>query len=189
MSMDLKSFRSYSEHDVVNLYSTMEGNITKGTAVEYVVALADTQNSYGDQLSNVPQYAYSADYVVNWKVQGAASGSNKVAGILLKDVATQILDPWTVDARFVDPAKLAEKQVVPSGRAVPFLKRGILTFTGLDTSAGTPAPGTGLYVSNSGNGIIATGPSVTPVGVQRIGTVMTSSGAYGSVVAFIDCNR
>lgn len=189
MSMDLKSFRAYDEHEVVNLYSTMEGVLTKGTAVEYVVAASDTQNSYGDQLSNVPQYAYSADYVVNWKVQGAQSGSVKVAGILLKDVAVQILDPWTIDARFVDPAKLAEKQVVPSGRAVPFLKRGTLTFTGLDTSAGAPAPGSGLYISNSGGGVLAVGSPITPVGVQRIGTCMTTSGAYGSVVAFINCDR
>ena len=189
MSMDLKSFRAYDEHDVVNLYSTMEGSLSKGSAVEYVVASSDTQNSYGDQLSNVPQYAYSADYIVNWKVQGAQSGSVKVAGVLLKDVATTILDPWTVDARFVDPAKLAEKQVVPSGRAVPFLKCGILTFTGLDMSAGVPNVGSGLYVSNSGAGIIAVGSPVTPAGIQRLGTVMTSSGAYGSVVAYIHIDR
>ena len=158
--------------------------MNKGTLVEYVTADLDNQNGFGDSFSNTPAYGFSSDYVVNWKVQAATSGSKKVAGILLKDVVTTINDPWTVDARFVDPAKLAEKQVVPSGRAVPFVTKGIFEVVGLDTSAGAAGPGSGLFVSNSGNGILAVGNAGTTAG--RIGTVLTSAGAASGVIVRIN---
>lgn len=180
--MDLKPFRSYDEHDVINLYSTMEGYLQKGSVVQYVpgVASPDNQNSFGVALSNVPSYAYSNDYVVNWKVTAATSGSKTIAGILLKEVVTNINDPWTVDARFVDPAKLAEQQRIPSGRAVPFATYGTFEVTGLDTSAGYADAGSGLVISNSGGGILAVASASTSAG--RLGTVLSQSGSNGGVI-------
>lgn len=182
--MDLKKFRSFDAHDIIELYSTMEGALSKGTIVEYVSADPGNQNGYGVGFANVPGYAFSSDYVVNWKVQAAVSGSKKIAGMLLKDVATTIYDPWAVDARFVPEEKLAEKQIVPSGRAVPFVTRGLFEVTGYDTSSGYAAAGSGAYVSNSGAGIIAVGNPVTDLRI-KIGTFMAQSGLNGSVLVRI----
>lgn len=181
--MNLLKFRNYDEHDVINLYSTVEGTLSKGTLLEYVTADPDNHNGFGDTFSNVPGYAFSKDYVVNWKVQAAAAGSQKIAGLLLHDVVTTINDPWSIDARFVDPAKLAEKQAVVSGRAVPFVTQGYFEISGIDTLSGAPGPGSGAYLSASGNGLIAVGNANTTVDIRpRVGTFMTSSGAYGGVV-------
>lgn len=181
MSMDLKKFRQFNAHDVIELYSTMEGVLNKGTIVEYVSANPDSQNGYGLGFANVPGYAWSADYVVNWKVQAAPSGSVKLAGMVLKDVVTFLYDPWQVDARFAPEEKLAEKQVIPSGRAVPLVTRGFFEITGYDTSAGYPAAGSGAYVSNSGAGIIAVGNPKTDTRT-KIGVFMTQSGNNGAAL-------
>src|ERR1039458_2522098 len=161
--MNLKAYRSWEPHDEINLYSTLEGYLTKGSLVQPVpgTAVNDNQNGFGLPFANVPGYAVSAAYVVNWKVTAATSGSQTAFGILLYDVVTNLTDPWLQAAIFVDPAKLAEKQVVASGRAVPFATKGIFEVTGIDTTAGYPDNGTGAYVSNSGLGLIATGPSKT----------------------------
>lgn len=181
--MNLLKFRNYEEHDVINLYSTMEGALTKGTVLEYVSADPDNQNGFGETFSNVPGYAFSKDYVVNWKVQTASAYSKKIAGLLLHDVVTTITDPWSIDARFVDPAKLAEKQMVVSGRAVPFVTRGWFEVSGIDTTSGAPAPGSGAYLSNSTPGTIACGNTSNTGEVRvRIGTFMTSTGVNGGVV-------
>lgn len=184
--MNLLKFRNYDEHDVINLYSTAESPINKGTILEYHVANPDNHNGFGDTFANVPGYAFSKDYIVNWKVKVATAYSKKIAGMLLHDVVTNITDPWTLDARFVDPAKLAEKQMVVSGRAAPFVTRGYFEVSGIDISSGSagPGPGTGACLSHSGNGMIATYNPAGDIGDlrPRIGTFMTSSGANGGVV-------
>lgn len=186
----LLKYRNYDEHNVINLYSAMEGALPKGTIVEYVSADFDNQNGYGVTLSNTPGYAFSQDYVVNWKIQAAQSNSKKVAGITLHEVATTINDPWSVDARFVDPAKLAEKQIVVSGRALPFATRGWFEVSGFDATSGAPAPGSGAYISNSGGGLLAVGnPNLTGETRTRVGTFMTSSGIYGGVIFAFNPNN
>jgi len=192
--MDLKKFRQFNAHDVVELYSTNEAALTKGSIVEFVSAAPDTQNGFGPGFAGVPNYAWSADYEVKWKVKAAVSGSTKVAGMLLKEVVQYIFDPWQVDARFVAEEKLAEKQVIPSGRAVPYVTRGFFEITGYDTSAGYPGPGSGAYVSNSGAGLIAVGNQSTTIDTAtyggfarpRIGTFMTSSGSNGASLIKLD---
>lgn len=179
----LLKYRNYEEHDVINLYSTLEGALPKGTILEYVSADPDNQNGFGDSFANTPGYAFSKDYVVNWKVQAATANSKKVAGILLHDVITTMVDPWAVDSRFVDPAKLAEKQMVISGRAVPFVTKGWFEVSGIDTLSGLAGAGSGAYLSHSGAGTLAVGNPNTTLDVRtRVGTFMTSSGLNGAVV-------
>jgi hypothetical protein len=181
---NLTKIRVYEEHEVINLYSTIEGDLPKGAILEYVTADPDNHNGFGVSFGNVPSYAISKDYVVNWKVQAAPAYSKKIAGILLDTVVTNLTDPWTLDARFADPAKLAEKQLVPSGRAIRFVSRGYFEVSGIDMSSGSagPGPGSGVYLSHSGNGTIAVGNPAGDIGDlrPRIGTWMTSTGANGS---------
>jgi len=177
--MNLKPFRDTSAHEVINLFATVEGDLTKGTVVEYVSAALDNQNGYGDSFNGAPSYAWSHDYVVNWKVQAATSGSTKVAGVITKDVVSTVSDPWTVDARFVSEEKLAEKQIIPSGRAVPFITRGVLRVVGF---SGVPGPGSGIVVANVGQGIMQVS---APNASNQIGKFITSSGADGSAIVRI----
>ncbi len=184
--MNLLKIRQWDEHDVVNLYSTADSPINKGTIVEYITANPDDHNGFGETFGNVPSYAFSKDYVVKWKVNPAAAYSKKIAGMLQYDVITNFTDPWTLDARFADPAKLAEKQMVISGRAVPFVTRGLFEVSGIDISSGShgPGPGTGACLSHSGQGLIATCNPAGDIGDlrPRIGTFMTISGSNGGVL-------
>lgn len=195
--MDLKKFRQFDARDVIELYSTNEAALTKGSLVEYVPGSTwDTHNGFGPGFNFVPGYAWSADYEVKWKVRAAQSGSRAVAGLLLKEVVQYIFDPWQIDARFAPEEKLAEKQVIPSGRAVPFVTRGLFEITGYDTSAGYPGAGSGAYVSNSGAGIVAVGHRDATIDANqyggtgsaraRVGTFLTSSGANGSALFRLD---
>ena len=181
---NLTKIRTYEEHEVINLYSTMEGDLPKGTIVEYVSADPDNQNGFGVSWGNVPSYAISKDYGVNWKIQAAPAYSKKIAGILLDTVVTNLTDPYTLDARFADPAKLAEKQLVVSGRAVRFVARGHFSVSGIDVSSGSagPGPGSGVVLSHSGNGIMAVSNPAGDIGDlrPRIGTWMTATGVNGS---------
>ena len=52
--MNLKKYRSWEPHDEINLYSTMEGYLNKGTLVEYFSAVNDNQNGFGVGFANVP---------------------------------------------------------------------------------------------------------------------------------------
>lgn len=187
--MNLLKLREVEAHDIVNLYSTMEGALSKGTVLEYVSADPDNHNGYGVTFANTPSYAFNKDYVVNWKVQAAPSGSRKIAGVLLYDVVTNITDPWVLDARFAPLEKLAEKQIVISGRAVPFARRGRFEVSGIDSSSGAPAPGNGIYLSASGAGLMATGPANTTLDVRpRVGTCLAQSGIWGGVYIDFDVN-
>lgn len=191
--MNLLKLRQWDEHDVVNLYSTADGNINKGTIVEYITANPDDHNGFGDSFANVPTYAFSKDYVVKWKVNPAGAYSKKIAGMLLYDVVTTFTDPWSLDARFADPAKLAEKQMVISGRAVPYVTRGFFEVSGIDISSGSagPGPGTGAVLSHSGAGLIATSNPAGDIGDlrPRIGTFMSISGANGGVILKLAINN
>lgn len=145
---NLKPFRDYSEHDVINLFAFSGASADKGTVVVANgqginlkdATLVDNISPYGNTVS--------ANLTVPWTVAAAPSGTTKgqIVGLLLKDVRT--LDE-NGERLLFNPRKAAEMDVVISGQAAPILTQGIVLFSGI---VGTPAYGSGAAVSDAGNG-------------------------------------
>lgn len=172
--MTLKPFRDYSEHEVLNLYALNEGSGNKGQFVSLLTFDPDNHNGYGAKLPGTPDYAFSADYIVNARVKLAASGARAI-GMMLYD--TRVYLPYmNMPANLADPVRLAEQQVVPSGRAVPILVRGMVEVGGF---SGVPGPGSGAYVSNTTPGDLQVG---LPGAAGQVGTWLSSSGVDGHAI-------
>ena len=145
---NLKPFRDYDEHDVVNLFAVNSANLNKGTVV---VAEGDGLNLDQplamDNLSSIGN-AVSSQFNVPWTVAAAPSGSAKgeILGLTLKDVKT--FDENGEQLRF-NPRKAAEMDVIISGQACPVLTKGLVL---VGDVVGSPAFGSGAAVSDAGDG-------------------------------------
>ncbi len=184
----LKPFRDYDEHEVVNLFATQEGVLDRGTFVQFVHFDPDAHNAFGAIMPGLPTIAYTYDYVVNARVQAASGVTNTsgvvtgaatgVLGLTLFDVRVNL--PYlNMPANLADPVRLAEQNVVPSGRAVPILKRGIVE---INSFSGSPFPGLKAVVGPTGS-LIVTGQTVTPA----VGTWLSQSGADGYALLQVHC--
>jgi hypothetical protein len=180
MAHNLRPFRDYSEHDVVN-YFTFSGNaesasvvLTKGAVVKVegagfqpystgllgsnpIESIGAVGASYGNVLSD--RYGSTA------KVSLAASGDLPL-GLTLLDIRE--LDENGEKLVF-NPRKAAEMNVVISGQSVPVLTRGVVLFSGVTANAGDVA-----YLAAGANGNITAGSSL-PVGAPKVGKFLGTS--------------
>jgi hypothetical protein len=145
---NLKPFRDYDEHDVINLFAVNAVSANKGTVVtadSVGVNLKDASS-----LDNLSSYGntLSAQFNVPWTVSPAASGAAKgaIVGLLLKDVRK--VDENGEQLIF-NPRKAAEMDVIISGQACPILTKGLVLVNGI---VGTPGFGSGAAVSDAGGG-------------------------------------
>ena len=154
MAINLKPFRVYDEHDVVNLYA-YSGTISidAGTSVPkgtLVKVQGDGWMNTDDptEMLGSPGASYngtvSQRYGTTAKVAMTSSG-NVALGALLHSVAE--VDENGELLKF-NPRKAAEMEVALSGQTVPVLTRGVLLYTG--DSIGTVTPGTKLYAGDNG---------------------------------------
>jgi hypothetical protein len=171
--MNIKPFRDYDEHEVINLYAFNGSSATKGTFVELTSLNPSDYQGWSDVNAGANiDGTWSKRYNVKARVSNAASGSAKVLGMLLYDVTDT--DENGQQLRFIEKYKKDAMCVVESGEAVPILTRGIVELNGF---AGTPAPGSGGFVSNAGDGSIYVGlPSATGV---KVGKFLSTTGADG----------
>lgn len=156
--MNIKPFRDYDEHEVINLFAVSGASVNKGTFVTalgsgFVPGAASTYDDNSD-IDNV----FSARFNVPHLLKAAPSGTKKAAvlGLLLKDVRT--VDENGYPLKF-EPRKAAEMDVVISGEAAPVVKRGVFLYSGIN---GTPAFGSGLAIADAGDGSLkAVDPSAS----------------------------
>lgn len=174
--MKLKPFRQYDEIEVVNLFALEATSGNKGDFVSMVSFDPDNHNGYGVPLAGIPQGAWSADYITYARVRLAPSGTTAgILGMLLYDVRTN-LPLYNMTASLAEPYRLAEQQVVPSGRTVPIAKRGIFEIGGFE---GVPGPGSGAYISNTTPG----GLRIAAAGsAGQVGTFLSKSGVDGHAI-------
>jgi hypothetical protein len=145
---NLKPFRDYDEHDVINLFAVNAESANKGTVVVAENDGINLKNNLDlDSLSSYPN-TLSAQFNVPWKVVPAASGAAKgqIVGLLLKDVRR--FDENGEQLIF-NPRKAAEMDVIITGQACPILTKGLVLISGI---VGTPGVGSGAAVSDAGNG-------------------------------------
>ncbi len=185
MSMNLMPYRDYDEHNVVNLYTPQEGTLTRGTFVSLVSFDPDNHSAFGAAMPNLPSIAFTYDYVVNAKCKAAITTTG-VLGLILKDVKYTLDYPPGQLAYLADPVRLAEQQVVPSGRAVPILTKGVVEVQGF---TGAPYPGAAAIIMyNTGSGVApgtvgVAAPGTTP----NVGMWLSQSGKDGGAILKVNC--
>jgi hypothetical protein len=175
---NLKAFRQYSEHDVVNLFSLTGNTITlpfnKGTLVSVdgdgwkndndLVMAGDPGATYSNTVSQ--RYGVPACVTV------AATGDN-ILGITLYDVKET---DENGEKLIFNPRKAAELQAVVSGQAVPVMTKGVVLYNGV---GGTPAAGGAAYAA--ANGIIT-----ATAGGKVVGKFLGVKDADGNVLVKIE---
>ncbi len=156
-SPDLKPFRSYSEHDVINgLYSTVEGSLNKGTIVSISVASGNPNvnrtgtglaavNGFIGSLGNwgeAPAYATSLRFGVGYNKVTAANSGSIPLGMLVVDVREE--NKFGTNYAYEGSNLKKEQQVVLSGEGVKIVTKGLFTTNGF---TGVPSANTGAYAS------------------------------------------
>ena len=161
---NLKPFRDYDEHDVVNLFAYDGTSVNKGTLVKVVSTAGYESTDEMGMTHAVSSTTYgntvSQRYNVAALVDTADSGDTPL-GMLLYDVRE---DDENGEKLLYNPRKAAEMQVAISGQALPIVTRGLFLVNGVDHTAGAITPGSTAYAADSG--LISTN-SVGTVAVGR----------------------
>ena len=131
MTKQLKPFRDYSEHDVLNLF-TLDGEYPAGT---FVTAKADGFVSDANPLfadDSFVEGSLSARFTVPAiaKACDPNTPANKVIGMTLKDLKNRDENGYPLKW---EPKKAAERDVVISGEAVPIVRRGVFLYKGIES--------------------------------------------------------
>jgi hypothetical protein len=172
--MTIRPFRDYSEHEVINLFA-LEGEGNKGTFV--------TAASNGFDLSS--EAAFSDDSFINGTVSARFNVASKVVAAPSGTAPAMVLGMTLKDVKSVDengyplkfePRKAAERDLVISGEAVPVVKRGMFLYSGVN---GTPAFGSGLAVSDDGDGSLKV---VAPGSAMAVAKALGPKDANGFVL-------
>lgn len=177
--MNIKPFRDYDEHDVINLFAYANATGSKGTFVQPTTFNPSNYAGY----SNIPvggsfDGTWSNRFAVNARVSAAASGTNSCIGMLLYDVKEN--DENGQPVRFQTRIYKDANSIVSSGESVPVLTRGIVEIIGFQ---GTPGAGSGAYLANNAGDIAVGLPNST--GSQKVGTFLSSTGADGYAILSI----
>ena len=172
--MTIRPFRDYSEHEVINLFA-LQGESNKGTFVTAAVSGFDLDATPNFEDDSFIDNTISARFNVSNRVAAAPSGTAPamVLGMTLKDVRS--VDENGYPLKF-EPRKAAERDVVISGEAVPVVKRGVFLYSGV---VGTPAFGSGLAISDAGDGSLKT---VAPGSANAVAKALGPKDSNGFVL-------
>jgi hypothetical protein len=168
----IKPFRSYDEHDVVNLFA-FDGTTNKGKLVKVSTGWSNTDANGGiTSVANPHAATYNGTvsqyHVLTPRVTEAGAEDTAPLGIVLNDVR---LTDDNGEFLIYKPARAAELSAVASGQAVPVLTKGLVLYKVAAVSAGHKAfPG--------GDGTIAGAASV-PAGRVQIGKFLGATDSDG----------
>ena len=166
MAYQLRPFRDYDEHDVLNLFAYDTTNLTAGqiqVPKGVLVKIATGWKNYdsgavlgggidfiGSAGTLAPNNVVSQRYGVVAKVVAATTGETPV-GMMLYDVRDVDENGELLKYK---PRKAAEMQAVIPGQAVPVVTRGIFLVQGV---LGTPSAGGTAYAGGTGQITASTG--------------------------------
>jgi hypothetical protein len=174
MAHNLKPFRDYDEHDVVNLfsYSGDSTHVVKGLAVRVMapgfnpgITNVSPTELLGEVGGDFGANVVSQRYGVTAKVTAAASGQ-AVLGLTLMDVRET---DENGEKLVFNPRKAAEMGVVVSGQAVPVLTKGLVLYSGTNATAGHVA-----YVGATA-GELASAATLPAGGAVKVGTWLSTA--------------
>ena len=193
---DLRPFRDYDEHNVINLFA-YSGSlpVKKGTFVKIVPSTeghegwkaTDELQFLGDVGANVTN-TVSDRYGVNAKITDAVNtDEDNALGMLLYDVKET---DENGEKLIYNPRKAAEMQAVVSGQAVPVLTKGIVLYSGNLTSGGANSvtAGAKIYADALYEGeLSASATESTGSAAQiQVGTALGSVDDNGFILLKID---
>ena len=174
MAHNLKPFRDYDEHDVVNLfsYSGDSTHVVKGLAVRVMapgfnpgITNVSPTELLGEVGGDFGANVVSQRYGVTAKVTAATSGQ-AVLGLTLMDVRET---DENGEKLVFNPRKAAEMGVVVSGQAVPVLTKGLVLYSGTNATAGHVA-----YVGATA-GELASAATLPAGGAVKVGTWLSTA--------------
>lgn len=174
MAHNLKPFRDYDEHDVVNLFSFSgdSTHVVKGLAVKVMapgfnpgITNVSPTELLGEVGGDFGANVVSQRYGVLAKVTTAASGES-VLGLTLLDVRET---DENGEKLVFNPRKAAEMGVVVSGQAVPVLTKGLVMYSGTNATAGHVA-----YVGATA-GELASAATLPAGGAVKVGTWLSTA--------------
>ena len=183
MAHDLRPFRQYSEHDVVNLFSYSGDStlVKKGLAVKVVgdgwtndanSSPVEMLGSVGASFANVTSQRYGAKAKI-----GLAASGDAILGLTLMDIRET---DENGEKLVFNPRKAAEMGVVISGQAVPVLTKGIVTYSGaVNVAAGSVA-----YVSGAAGELA--GAAALPTNAVKVGKWLSKNDANGVALLKIE---
>ena len=188
-TVNLRPFRDYDEHDVINLFAHRSNDVNKGSlvALDTATGWKNTNEptmeegvigaTYGNTVSN--------RYAVRAKVTDAASGSN-VIGMTLWDVKE---NDENGEKLLYNPRKAAEMQCVISGQAVPVATRGVFLYSGATLNATHaaqgPVAGEYLYAADDGQMMVASSVGWDST-VAKVGQVLGGMDSSNHVLIRLD---
>ena len=188
-TVNLRPFRDYDEHDVINLFAHRSSAVNKGSLVKVETATGwkNTNEptmeegiigaSYGNTVSN--------RYAVRAKVVDAGSG-DKPVGMTLWDVKET---DENGEKLLYNPRKAAEMQAVISGQAVPVATRGVFLYSGatLNATHAAQGPVAGEYLYAAANGQMMVASSVGwDSTVAKVGQVLGGMDSSNHVLIRLD---
>jgi len=166
MAYQLRPFRDYDEHDVLNLFAYDTSNLTAGqiqVPKGVLVKIATGWKNYdsgavlgggidfiGSAGTLAPTNVVSQRYGVVAKVVAATTGETPI-GMTLYDVRDVDENGELLKYK---PRKAAEMQAVIPGQSVPVVTRGIFLVQGV---LGTPSAGATAYAGLTGQITASTG--------------------------------
>jgi hypothetical protein len=183
-NVTIRPLRDYSQHEVISFYRynpTGDYPTFKGTFVKVWsgASPSDTVNdlgSVGTQFGNVVSDRYGVQPYV---VDTIASGDSCL-GVLLYDIRE--VDE-NGEKLILHPAKMERMQAVLSGWPVPILRRGLITYSGLEVNV-APVGGENAYLSPGQVGTITTSGAA---GVStKVGKFLGPKDSNGWVYVWLD---
>ena len=181
---NLRPFRDYDEHDVINLFSVLDqSDMSKGTLLKLSSGWSNTAEPFGDTQDVAGSSSYigkavSNRYVVSAKVAVCGSGDAPL-GIALFDVKE---NDENGEKLLFNPRKAAEMQVVISGQAMPIATRGMFLISGATLTSEEVTINSGLYADSNGE------ISPLPGSKIKIGSALGSKDAQDYVLIKLDCD-
>jgi len=195
---DLKPFRSYDEHDVVNLFAldypvfdlnVDDAKIKKGKLVTVSNGWKNTDEALdshglgGASATTSPGKSFantvSLRYGTTAKVEPTAT-TEVPLGITLWDMAER---DENGEKLLYHPRKAAEMQAVISGQTMPVLTKGIVLYKGQLTDV---AVGAGVSVYNSSSGIGELSINNPSSAETKVGKTLGASDAQGYVLLKVE---
>jgi len=181
---NLRPFRDYDEHDVINLFTWSSATALPQNKGTFCTVSAGWSNAYADSdlATSLHETALLGDvgkaypnsvserYGVVAEVSLAVTGDARPLGMTLWDCSET---DENGEKLIFNPRKAAEMQTAISGQAVPVATKGMFVYSGV---AGTPSVGGAAYVGDGGM------LSATSTGGVAVGKFLGAKDTQGNVL-------
>jgi hypothetical protein len=178
MAHNLRPFRDYDEHDVINLFTYSGAStslpLNKGMVVKVVNPGFSTLGDAGNPIENLGSLSstafpnsVSSRFGVKARVTAAASGDRQTIGLTLMDMRET---DENGEKLIFNPRKAAEMGVIVSGQAVPILTKGVVTYSGTAATAGDYA-----FVGATDGELVSS--ASLPATAVKVGRWLTTAGS------------